>query len=111
MLALLVVLPLIILPSLTWVSSTWKLHVVHKSVAASARQRRVKFPPLIFFRLIKKQSADCLVAALRCPDGTVVNSTPDMVECFSRFCSDLFSAEPVDLGAQDVLLSNVSARL
>lgn len=64
-----------------------------------------------FFRLIKKQSADRLVAALRCPDGTVVNSAPDLVECFSQFYSDLFSAEPVDLGAQDVLLSNVSAHL
>ena len=32
-----------------------------------------------FFRLIKKQNADRLVAALRCPDGTVVNSAPDLV--------------------------------
>ena len=64
-----------------------------------------------FFRLIKKQSADRLMAALRCPDRTVVNSVPDLVECFSQFYSDLFSAEPVDLGAQDMLLSNVSAHL
>ena len=64
-----------------------------------------------FFWLIKKQSADRLVAALRCSDGTVVNSAPDLVECFSQFYSDLFSAEPVDLDAQDVLLSNVSAHL
>ena len=64
-----------------------------------------------FFRLIKKQSADRLVAALRCPDGTVVNSPPELVECFSQFYSDLFSAEPVDFAAQDVLLSNVSAHL
>ena len=64
-----------------------------------------------FFLLIKKQSADRLVVGLRCPDGTVVNSAPDLVECFSRFYSDLFSAELVDLGAQEVLLSNVSARL
>lgn len=62
-----------------------------------------------FFRLIKKQSADCLVAALHCPDGTVVNSPPELVECFSQFYSDLFSAELVDFAAQDVLLSNVSA--
>ena len=39
--------------------------------------------PAYFFGLIKKQSADRLVAALRCPDGTVVNSAPDLVECFS----------------------------
>lgn len=64
-----------------------------------------------FFRLIKKQSAYRLVAALRCPDGTVVNSAPDLVECFSQFHFDLFSAEPVDLGVQDVLLSKVSAHL
>ena len=64
-----------------------------------------------FFRLIKKQSADCLVAALHCPDGTVVNSPPELVECFSQFYSDLFSAELVDFAAQDVLLSNVSAHL
>lgn len=64
-----------------------------------------------FFRLIKRQSADRVVAALHCPDGTVVNSAPDLVECFSLFYSDLFSAEPVDLGAREELLSNVSACL
>ena len=64
-----------------------------------------------FFRLVKKQNADRLVAALRQPDGTVVNSAPDLVECFSQFYSDLFSAEPVDPGARDALLSNVTVRL
>ena len=64
-----------------------------------------------FFRLIKKQSADRLVAALRCSDGTVVNSVPELVECFSQFYSGLFCAEPVDLDVQDELLSNVSSCL
>ena len=64
-----------------------------------------------FFRLIKTQSVDRLVAALRRPDGTVVNYAIDLVECFSNFYFDLFSAELVDPGAQDTLLSNVSARL
>lgn len=64
-----------------------------------------------FYRLVKKQSAGRLVAALRCPDGTVVNSAADLVECFSQFYFDLFSARQVDSGAQEVLLSNVSACL
>ena len=51
------------------------------------------------------------MAALPCSDGFVVNSAPDLVECFSRFYSDLFSAELVDLGAQETLLSSVSACL
>ena len=41
----------------------------------------------------------------------MVNSGSDLVECFSKFYSDLFSAEPVDPGTQAVLLSNVSACL
>lgn len=61
-----------------------------------------------FFRLVKKQSADRLVADLRCPDSTVVNSAPDLVKCFFQFYFDLFSAEQVDSGAREVLLSNVS---
>ena len=109
MLVLLFVLLLIILPSLTWVSLILKLHVAHKSVVASLEEGEVS--SAYFFRLIKKQSADCLVAALHCPDGTVVNSPPELVECFSQFYSDLFSAELVDFAAQDVLLSNVSAHL
>lgn len=64
-----------------------------------------------FYRLVKKQSAGRLVAALHCPDNTVVNSAPDLVECFSQFYFDLFLAEQVDSGAQEVLLSNVSASL
>ena len=64
-----------------------------------------------FFRLVKKQSADRLLSALRLPDGSIVNSSQDLVDCFADFYSSLFSADEVDLLAQRELLSNVSARL
>ena len=64
-----------------------------------------------FFRLVKKQSADRLVSALRLPDGSIVNSPQDLVDCFAHFYSSLFTADEVDPLAQRDLLSKVSARL
>ena len=64
-----------------------------------------------FFRLVKKQSADRLVSALRLPDGSIVNSPQDLVDCFADFYSSLFSADEVDPLAKLELLSKVSARL
>ena len=64
-----------------------------------------------FFRLVTKQSADRLVSALHLPDGSIVNSSQDLVDCFADFYSLLFSAEEVDPLAQHELLSKVSARL
>ena len=58
-----------------------------------------------FFRLVKKQTADRLVSALRLPDGSIVNSSQDLVDCFADFYSLLFCAEEVDPLAQRELLS------
>ena len=64
-----------------------------------------------FFRLVKKQGAERLVSALRLDGGSVVNSAPDLVDCFANFYSTLFSAEEVDHVSQEELLSKISARL
>ena len=50
-----------------------------------------------FFRLVKKQSADRLVSALRFPDGSIDNSAKDLADCFASFYSSLFSAEVTGL--------------
>lgn len=52
-----------------------------------------------------------LVSALRLPDGSIVNSPQDLVDCFADFYPSLFSAEEVNPLAQCELLSKVSARL
>lgn len=64
-----------------------------------------------FFRLVKKQGADRLVSALRLDDGSIVNSAPDLVDCFANFYCTLFSAEEVDRVSQEELLSKLSASL
>ena len=64
-----------------------------------------------FFRLVKKQGADHLVSALRLDDGSIVNSTPDLLDCFANFYSTLFSADDVDRVSQEELLSKLSAHL
>ena len=64
-----------------------------------------------FFRLVKKQGADRLVSALRLDDGSIVNSAPDLVDCFASFYFTLFSAEEVDRVSQEELLSKLSASL
>ena len=64
-----------------------------------------------FFRLVKKQGADRLVSALRLDDGSIVNSAPDLVDCFANFYFTLFSAEEVDRVSQEELLSKLSASL
>ena len=70
-----------------------------------------EFPSSYFFRLVKKQGAERLVSALRLDDGSIVNSTPDLVDCFANFYSTLFTAEEVDRVSQEELLSKISARL
>ena len=64
-----------------------------------------------FFCLVKKQRAGRFVSALRLPDGTIVNSAQDLVDCFAGFFSSLFSAEEIDRSAQRELLSNVGCLL
>lgn len=49
-----------------------------------------------FFCLVKKQSADRIVSALRLPDGTIFNCAQDLVDCFAGFYSSLFSAEEIN---------------
>ena len=58
-----------------------------------------------FFCLVKKQSADRIVSALRLPDGTIFNCAQDLVDCFPGFFFSLFSAEEIDRSAQRELLS------
>ena len=87
------------------------LPVVLRSVAALAGLRMVNPPLPISSILLKKQSANRLVSALRLPDGSIVNSAQDLVDCFADFYPSLFSAEEVNPLAQCELLSKVSARL
>ena len=58
-----------------------------------------------FFCLVKKQSADRIVSALRLPDGTIFNCAQDLVDCFAGFFFSLFSAEEIDRSARRELLS------
>ena len=51
------------------------------------------------------------MSALRQDDVSIVNSAPDLVDCFANFYSALFSAEDVDRVSQEELLSKLSARL
>ena len=64
-----------------------------------------------FFQIVKKQSADRLVSALRLEDESIVNSADDLVDVFANFYSSLFTAEEVDCAAQEELLSKVSVSL
>ena len=59
----------------------------------------------------KKCAADRLISALRLADGSVVNSTADLLEAFSSFYSTLFSAQPCDPQAQSELFSHVMSSL
>ena len=54
------------------------LPVVLRSVAALAGLRMVNPPLPISSILLKKQSANRLVSALRLPDGSIVNSPQDL---------------------------------
>ena len=64
-----------------------------------------------FLCLVKKKVAERLVSALCLDDGSVVNSAPDLVDCFANFYSALFSAEEVDCVSQEELLTKISAHL
>ena len=78
--------------------------VVLRSIAALAGSRKVN-PPLPISSVLLKNSADRLVLALRLPDGSIVNSPQDLVDCFADFYSSLFAAEEVDPLAQREVLS------
>ena len=58
-----------------------------------------------FFCLVKKQSDDRIVSALRLPDGTIFNCAQDLVDCFAGFFFSLFSAEEIDRSVQREFLS------
>ena len=64
-----------------------------------------------FFRLVKKQSTDRYISALRGSDGSLVTDKDGLCNIFRSFYSDLFSAVPCDLTARNELLSCVSSVL
>ena len=64
-----------------------------------------------FFRRSKNQMADRWVSALRGSDGVVFSDIDGIRRVLSSFYSSLFSAEDVDLTAQDFLLGNLVSSL
>ena len=64
-----------------------------------------------FLRLVKKNSVDRNITALRADDGSVISDQDGLSRLLCSFYADLFSASPCDPVAQAALLSNVSARL
>ena len=64
-----------------------------------------------FFRLEKKRGADRWIAAVRNDVGAIVSSPDDLCQSFASFYSSLFSAESIDVAAQESLLNNVESSL
>ena len=64
-----------------------------------------------FFRLKKKRGADRWIAAVRNDVGTIVLSPDELCQSFASFYSSLFSAESIDVAAQESLLNNVESSL
>ena len=64
-----------------------------------------------FFRLEKKRGADRWIAAVRNDVGAIVASPDDLCQSFASFYSSLFSAESIDVAAQESLLNNVESSL
>ena len=64
-----------------------------------------------FFRPEKKRLADCWISALRETDHSIISAPADLCRSFQTFYTELFSAAPIDLLAQESLLGNVSSVL
>ena len=64
-----------------------------------------------FFRLEKKRGADRWIAAVRNDVGAIVSPPDDLCQSFASFYSSLFSAESIDVAAQESLLNNVESSL
>ena len=64
-----------------------------------------------FLRLVKRNSVDRSITALRADDGSVTSDQEGLSRLLCSFYSDLFSASPCDPVAQASLLSNVSVKL
>ena len=64
-----------------------------------------------FLRLVKRNSVDRSITALRADDGSVISDQGGLSRLLCSFYSDLFSASPCDPVAQASLLSNVSVKL
>ena len=58
-----------------------------------------------FFRLEKKRGADRWIAAVQNDVGAIVSSPDDLCQSFASFYSSLFSAESIDVAAQESLLN------
>ena len=64
-----------------------------------------------FCRLVKKQSADRYISALRGSDGSLITDKDGLCDAFRSFYVDLFSSTPCDPVARNALLSHVSSSL
>ena len=64
-----------------------------------------------FLRLVKKNSVDRNITALKADDGSVILDQDGSSRLLCSFYADPFSASPHDPVALATLLSNVSARL
>ena len=64
-----------------------------------------------FFRLEKKRGADRWIAAVRNDVGAIVSSPDGLCQSFASFYSSLFSAESINVAAQESLLNNVESSL
>ena len=64
-----------------------------------------------FLRLVKKQSVDRYISALRSADGSLVSGKDGLCHFLRSFYLDLFSDSPCVASARDDLLANVSSVL
>ena len=64
-----------------------------------------------FCRLVKKQSVDRHISALRGSNGSLVSDKDGLCDIFRSFFLDLFSAVPCDPTARGILLNHVSSVL
>ena len=64
-----------------------------------------------FLRLEKKRGSNDWISAMREADGSLATDISSICSSWVSFYSELFTAEPLDFGIQDQLLSNLSARL
>ena len=64
-----------------------------------------------FFRLVKRQSAESRITALKDPDGNIFSDPDDVLALLSSFYKQLFSAEDTDPDARASMLSNINSRL
>ena len=64
-----------------------------------------------FLRQERRRGADGWFSAVRRPDGSLATDISSICDSWVDFYSDLFSAEPVDISAQNSLLNHLSSKL